>query len=218
LTYGELINAAMAGIPTTGLHQTPLLIGNREQLIFGEEDPYLSLFEFSEGWSRGPSTQERLTERYARVCSKLNAPFPQAHLAFARAFLRKGDYSAAARALATAVSQGAGAEAVIAAAVAQVRMGESPEAVANLQKAALLATSEPSLVAVHLARMLLALGDIDTAVRILRAAVEADKLMPRRTRIFILGSGTSARTVSKRHESLLNLFWPKGITRMKPRS
>jgi uncharacterized caspase-like protein len=86
--------------------QIPVFVGQKEWGVIGGEDPFLPLFEFSQRrhWPRMGGAE--LLRRY-RFCRRFlaNTSHPQAHLAFGRALLEKGEYATAAEALSTADSQ-----------------------------------------------------------------------------------------------------------------
>lgn len=85
--------------------QTPLFVGQRNGSVFGEEDFLLPLFEFSLRRQWPEMTASQLIKRYRSVSQSLSFPHPQAHLAFGRALLSKGEYAAAVEALNMAAAQ-----------------------------------------------------------------------------------------------------------------
>jgi tetratricopeptide (TPR) repeat protein len=111
LTYGQLIDAALAAMPAFGRRQTPILFGDREQLVFAVREIYLRLFSFAERRNYEAYTLAGLKARYSRFRQRVTAAHPLAHYSFGRAFLEAGDYDAAAEALRTALAQGARDEA-----------------------------------------------------------------------------------------------------------
>jgi hypothetical protein len=105
LTFGRLMDATIGYIRERGFDQTPLLIGDRDRPVFAREDHFLRTFRFAERRSDDPASPEVLLRRYRRLCDRLPAPFPSLHLAYARAFLGKRDFSAAIPALELALEQ-----------------------------------------------------------------------------------------------------------------
>jgi tetratricopeptide (TPR) repeat protein len=85
--------------------QTPLFVGQREGSVLGGEDFLLPLFEFSLRRQWPEMTASQLMKHYRMVRQSLSLPHAQAHLAFGRALLSKGEYGAAVEALKTAAAQ-----------------------------------------------------------------------------------------------------------------
>lgn len=143
ITYGQLLDASIAKIRALGFNQTPLLIGDREQLIF-EKEIYMNLFKFARRRSYNSYTNETLEKNYSLYRKKVTAPYARMHYSFGRAFLEKGNHAAAINALQTALQQckGNNPEALIALGRAQVSMGLYAEALASFKKYAEAAPEE----------------------------------------------------------------------------
>jgi hypothetical protein len=73
--------------------------------VLGGDDLYLPLFEFSQRSQWPELTRTQIMKRYRFFRHSIAVAHPQANLAFGKAFLSKGDYSAAADALKTAAAQ-----------------------------------------------------------------------------------------------------------------
>ncbi|MBK9710144.1 MAG: caspase family protein [Kouleothrix sp.] len=123
VTYGQLIDGVLDTIKTLGYDQTPLLIGDREQPIFAAEDVYLRLFDFAQRRHYPELSSQSLAARYARLCKRLAAPFPQAHYSFGRAFLERGEHARAIDALRTALDQRGGDDPEMLLALGRAQLG-----------------------------------------------------------------------------------------------
>jgi len=142
--------------------QTPLLVGNETQRIFGTED-YRDLFDFSQRRNYSAMERGEIHQRYAAALETLAAPFPQLHYAFGRAFLKWGSYPQALRALQTAVeqSQQSDSESLFALGMAQLRTQHYAEAETTLQRY-LAAVDSPTRSA-HIQEPLIRLGQLQHA-------------------------------------------------------
>jgi tetratricopeptide (TPR) repeat protein len=120
LTYGELLDATIAKIRVLGFDQIPLLIGDREQLIFAREDIYLNIFEFAQRRNYTSIEPESLHKLYIKYQNHEEFKYPLMDYSFGCAFLEKLNYDTAINALQAAVRQ---------------RNGNYPEAVLALGKA-----------------------------------------------------------------------------------
>jgi len=110
LTYGQWINDVTqithhASAASPGALQTPLFVGQRDQLVFQVADPYLPLFAFAERRRWDEYTVEQLERQYQRFVRLVAAPFPQVAAAFGQAFLARGAYPQAQMALEQALIQ-----------------------------------------------------------------------------------------------------------------
>ncbi|MCB0187063.1 MAG: caspase family protein, partial [Caldilineaceae bacterium] len=110
LTYGQWINDVTqitheASAASPGALQTPLFVGQRDQLVFQVADPYLAFFEFAERRRWDEYTVEQLERHYQRFVRLVAAPFPQVAAAFGQAFLARGAYPQAQMALEQALIQ-----------------------------------------------------------------------------------------------------------------
>jgi tetratricopeptide (TPR) repeat protein len=128
LTCGELLRVVIAEISKQGnrheikqdLLQTPVLIGDRNQLVFAQ-DLYLSLFEFAQRRNYSAFTLESLVKQYSHLRKHIPVQFAEAHYSFGLALFEKGDHEGALEAFETAVLQHGDAynEALLALGIAQ---------------------------------------------------------------------------------------------------
>lgn len=149
LTYGQLIDAALAAMPSFRRQQTPVLFGDREQPVFAAQEVYLRMFGFAERRNYEPYTLARLKARYARFRQQVTAAHPLAHYSFGRAFLEKGDHDAAVRALQTALAQSASDEAALMLSLGRAQLGARryDAAAASFRRYEDLATAEAAIIA-----------------------------------------------------------------------
>jgi uncharacterized caspase-like protein len=92
----EFANQASQDYPRP---QTPYFVGLLERRPFGGDDPYLAAFEFVQRGCWPERTVEQLANHYRLFRRPAASAFPQAHLAFGRAFLARRAYPAAVEAL-----------------------------------------------------------------------------------------------------------------------
>ena len=85
--------------------QTPYFSGIKNQRVFGPDDIFLSVFEFSQRQDWPEISRDELTKRYSIFCHAIKVPHPHGHAAFGRAFLTKSADDQAIAALQTAVAQ-----------------------------------------------------------------------------------------------------------------
>lgn len=149
LTYGDWISSAIriAELASSNRDiypqsQTPYFSGIKNQRVFGPDDIYLSVFEFSQRQDWPDLSLDELTKLYAIFCHAITVPHPHGHAAFGRAFLTKNADAQAIAALQTAVAQAGDAVPanLLTLARAQFRAGQYPAALATLQHYAPLAT------------------------------------------------------------------------------
>jgi hypothetical protein len=143
LTYGEWIAAAIGiaeGASSDSRvypqRQTPYFSGIKSQRVFGPDDLYSSVFEFSQRRDWPALPLDELTRLYAIFCHALTVPHPHGHAAFGRAFLTKGADAQAITALQTAVAQAGDAAPanLVTLARAQFHAGQYAAALATLQR------------------------------------------------------------------------------------
>jgi tetratricopeptide (TPR) repeat protein len=104
-TNGTLLDGSLRRIRNLGFNQTPLLIGDRDQLIFVPKEIYLTLFDFSKRRNYSVFTIEGLIKSYSRFCTQIRIPFPEVLCSFGHAFLEKHDYHHAIESLSLAIKQ-----------------------------------------------------------------------------------------------------------------
>jgi tetratricopeptide (TPR) repeat protein len=102
---GTLLDGSLRRIRNLGFNQTPLLIGDRDQLVFVPKEIYLTLFDFSKRRNYSVFTIEGLIKTYSRFCTQIKIPFPEVLCSFGRAFLEKHDYYRAIESLSLAIKQ-----------------------------------------------------------------------------------------------------------------
>jgi uncharacterized caspase-like protein len=105
LTNGTLLDGSLRRIRNLGFNQTPLLIGDRDQLVFVPMEIYLTLFDFSKRRNYSAFTIEGLIKNYSRFCTQIKIPLPEVLCSFGRAFLEKRDYHRAIESLSLAIKQ-----------------------------------------------------------------------------------------------------------------
>lgn len=144
LNCGQLIDTTIAGIQALGYNQTPLLIGERDQFIFTHEENFLRLADFARQKSYEAVPLKKLEKQYARLHKQATMFFPQVHASFGRAFLAKGAYSEAGKALETALHQGNGADAdvILALGTTHICMRQYATALRYFQQYATVAPEE----------------------------------------------------------------------------
>lgn len=151
LSYGEWLNSAICFAEQASSdpdiyqwRQTPYFNGIKNQHVFGPDDIYLSIFEFSQrrDWPEIPL--DELIKLYSIFCHAISVLHPRGHAAFGRAFLSVNAYEQAILALQTAVAQAGDAVPtnLQALALAQFRAGQYPEVLATLRRYAPLARPE----------------------------------------------------------------------------
>lgn len=152
ITYGQLLDRSIVNIKTLGFNQTPLLIGDREQLIFEREEIYMTLFEFSRRRNYNSLTIESLEKNYSLYRKKVAAVYAGFHYSFGRAFLEKDKPVEAMNALQTALQQRNGhyPEALFALGRAQAGAGHFAEALESFKKYAQVVPEETIAVAQEL--------------------------------------------------------------------
>lgn len=108
ITYGQLRDATAkmmrSTLDTPTLLQSPSLVGSKDQLIF-PYDIYADFFDFAHERSHPAPAAPELARSYKRFRSRVDAPFPQVHLGFGRAFTEKRKYSTAIKALQIALRE-----------------------------------------------------------------------------------------------------------------
>ena len=122
-------NPALFAVP-----QTPYFEGVPDLPVFGPEDIFLPVFEFSRRRAWPELTVQQLTRQYARLRGLIGAPHPAAHSAFGAAFASKQAYGQAIEALVMAIAQPGGdtPESLLALAHAQLAAGRYADALASL--------------------------------------------------------------------------------------
>jgi tetratricopeptide (TPR) repeat protein len=105
VTNGSLLDGSLKRIRKYGFPHTPLLIGDRDQLIFVPIETYITLFDFSKRRNYSVYTIEGLIKSYIRFSTQIKIPLPEVLISFGRAFLEKHDYHRSIESLNLAVNK-----------------------------------------------------------------------------------------------------------------
>lgn len=108
ITYRALLGSVSKKSGQRALSKYRFSFAKLNQRVFAHEEIYLQLFAFAQRQTYEAFTWEDLKKRYARLGRQITVPFPQVYYSFGRAFMEKGDYATALKALETAQQQSDG--------------------------------------------------------------------------------------------------------------
>lgn|GEM_PF-5713515 len=108
LNYRHLMAETRARMTPNGQRQTPLIVGDKEQLVFGIQDPFLAALDLAKLRDHTRLNAKVLNKLAAHINKVLKAPYPEFHLGVGRTQFHLGDLEAAAVSLATARRQRSG--------------------------------------------------------------------------------------------------------------